>query len=276
MEHLEDRVATHYTRDGLLERIDAALEALGVTGSDPGDLKPLDEFHTGGIKATEALLEQLEISPATRVLDIGAGIGGTARHVHGRFGAHVAAVDLTPAYVEVGKVLNARAGIGDGVSMMQGSALDLPLAAGSVDLALMFHVGMNIEDKPALMAEVARVLKPGGHFALFDVMQDGSDQSLVFPLPWAETRDTSFVAHPLAYRTAAEGAGLVHLHQRGRRDFTLEFFARVFEGIRANGLPPLGIHLLMGDNAAEKLRNYVANVEAHRVAPVEMIFRKGG
>ncbi|MEX0340362.1 MAG: methyltransferase domain-containing protein, partial [Arenibacterium sp.] len=246
------------------------------TGSDPGDLKPFAESPPGGMAAPEHWLEKLEITPATRVLDIGAGIGGTARFVHKRFGAHGAAGDLTPSYVQGAKTLNERAGIGDGISVMQGRALDLPLAAGSIDLALMLHVGMNIEDKEALMGEVARVLKPGGHFAIFDVMKDSVDQPLAFPLPWSEVPGNSFVAHPLAYRTAAEGAGLVHESQRARRDFTLAFFARVFEGIKQNGMPPLGIHLLMGESAGEKLQNYVANVEAHRIAPVEMIFRKNG
>lgn len=275
MEHLETRVESHYTTDGLMARIDAALAELGVSGTDPGDLKPVDEFHTGGLEATDALLSQLTITPQMRVLDIGAGLGGTARHVLTRYGAQVTGVDLTHTFVEVAKTLNARAGLSEGIHMMQGSALDMPVAAGFADLALMFHVGMNIEDKPRLMAEVARVLKPGGTFALFDVMQDRGG-ALEFPLPWSEHAGTSFVDHPLAYRSAAEGAGLTHVAQRERREFTLAFFARVRGAMqKAGGPPPLGIHLLMRETAPQKIANYVANVEARRIAPVEMIFRKG-
>ena len=61
-----------------------------------------------------------------------------------------------------------------------------------------------------------------------------------------------------------------------RREFTLDYFGRVFAAIEAKGLPPLGIHLLMGDTAGEKLQNYVENVKADRIAPVEMIFAKPG
>ncbi len=276
MEHLEARVEHHYTSKGLMARIDAALAELGVSGTDPADLKPVDEFHTGGLEATEALLSQLSISNQMRVLDIGAGLGGTARHVFVRYGAQVTGIDLTRDFIDVAKTLNARAGLSDGIHMMQGSALDMPVAAGFADLALMFHVGMNIEDKPRLMAEVARVLKPGGMFALFDVMQDGGGGALAYPVPWSERAETSFVDHPLAYRSAAEGAGLSHVAQRERRAFTLEFFARVTSQIaKAGGPPPLGIHLLMGKTAGEKIANYVANVQARRIAPVEMIFRKG-
>lgn len=276
MEHLEKRVEDHYTTAGLLERIDAALAELGVSGTDPDHLKPVDEFHTGGLEATGALLSQLEITPQTRVVDIGAGLGGTARYVVHRYGAHVTGVDLTHAFVDVARALNERVRYSSAITMIQGSALDMPVAGGSFDLAVMLHVGMNIDDKSRLMGEVVRVLRPGGYFALFDVMRDGADNDLVFPLPWAETANTSYVDHPLAYRTAGEGAGLEHLAQRGRRDFTLAYFAKVLDAIAKNGLPPLGIHLLMGETAGRKIENYVANVEAHRIAPVEMIFRKPG
>ena len=275
MEHLEKRVEDHYTTANLLGRIDAALAELGVSGRNVDDLKPVDEFHTGGLEATDALLSQLEITPDMRVIDIGAGLGGTARHIVHRYGAHVTGVDLTRAYVEVAKALNERVGLRDGVTMMQGSALKLPVAAGSEGLAVMFHVGMNIDDKSRLMEEVARVLKPNGTFALFDVMRDTGEGELKFPLPWSEKKETSFVDFPLAYRTAGEHAGLVHVAERRRRDFALHFFQRVFEAMTADGPSPLGIHLLMRDTAREKLQNYVANVEARLIAPVEMIFRKG-
>lgn len=276
MDHLEKRVEEHYTTDNILARIDEALAELGVSGTNPDDLKPVDEFHTGGLEATEALLSQLEIAPEMRVLDIGAGLGGTARYIAQRYGAHVAAVDLTRAFVDVGKALNERIGLTEAVAMIQGSALDLPIAAGSIDLAVMFHVGMNIDDKARLMGEVVRVLKPGGTFALFDVMRDRTDEPLVFPLPWSEQPENSFVEHPLAYRTAAETAGLEFVRSRERREFTLAFFDRVLSAIAENGPPPLGIHLLMRETAGAKIQNYVANVKERRIAPVEMIFAKPG
>lgn len=276
MGRLESRVEGHYTTPDLISQIDAALTEMGVGKPSIDDLKPIDEFHTGGLEATDALISQLEITPEMRVLDIGAGLGGTARHIVHRYGAHVTGVDLSEAFVDTAKILNDRIGLTGAVSMMHGSATDVPVAAGSSDLVTMFHVGMNIEDKPRLMQEVARVLKPGGHFALFDVMRGTSGDDLQFPLPWAQDASISFVDSPLSYISAAEGAGLALHIQRDRRDFTIDYFDRVFAAIEANGLPPLGIHLLMGETAGEKLRNYVDNVKASRIAPVEMIFTKPG
>jgi hypothetical protein len=54
----------------------------------------------------------------------------------------------------------------------------------------------------------------------------------------------------------------------------LDFFARGFAKAAETGPPPLGINLMMGDTAGEKLKNYAANVKARRIAPVEMVFKR--
>lgn len=275
MDKLETRVAAHYTTQDLLTRIEKALTEQGVDTVTVDTLKPVDEFHTGGLEATDALLSQLDITPEMTVLDIGCGLGGTARHIVHRYGARVTGIDLTPLFVEVGQALNARVHLDEAIDLHVASATDMPLADATFDLATMFHVGMNIADKEHLFAEVARVLKPGGRFALFDVMRDDSSDDLLFPVPWSEQPETSFVDPVAAYEEAAQAVGLSLHGQRYRRDFTLSYFSHVFAKIaESGGPPPLGIHLLMGDTAGTKLQNYVANVEAHRLAPVEMIFKK--
>lgn len=275
MADVEERVAAHYGVGDLVASIKAALEAAGVdlAAAKPGDLKGVDEFHTGGLEATEALLDQLDVSRDMAVLDIGSGLGGTARHMAGRFGVSVVGVDLTPAYVDAAADLSAMVGMSDRTEFRVGSALAMPVAEGRFDLATMFHVGMNIADKRALMAEVARVLVPGGRFALFDVMRGPEEGELPFPFPWAEEAAFSFVERPAVYREAAEAAGLARVAERDRRDFALDFFAAIEE---AGGPPPVGIHLLMRETGPQKIQNYVAAAKAGLIAPVEMIFEKQG
>ncbi len=274
---LETDVARHYGAGDLLARIDGALEKAGF---DPhhltiDNLKPVDEFHTGGIEATTALLDQLTIDPAMRVLDVGCGLGGTARHILHRYGAHVVGVDLTPDYVAVARALNERIQLSAGIDLHEGSALELPLDEDDFDLVTMFHVGMNISDKSRLFAEVARVLKPGGQFALFDVMGgEAAEDSLVFPLPWARTADLSHVALPAVYRRAAQAAGFEQVAERDRTVFAQDYFDRVKRKIASEGQPPLGIHILMGETAGDKIANYLTNLAAARLAPTEMIFRR--
>lgn len=273
---LETDVAQHYTTGGLMARIDAALKNSGADPAHPSfdQLKPLDEFHTAGLEATTALLDQLEIGAGMVVYDLGCGIGGTARHIVHRYGARVAGIDLTEEYLEAARALNARLGLEEAVNLHHGSVLALPWDNDSADLVTMFHVGMNVEDKTGLFAEVARVLKPGGHFALFDVMRGEAEGPLTFPVPWADHAGNSHVAAPGIYRRAAHAAELEEVTERDRTEFAKHYFDRVFRMIAANGVPPLGIHLLMSGDPAEKLHNYVDNLTAGRIAPTEMIFLK--
>ena len=165
MADTESKVASHYGTAGLTERIRAGLRELGVDPDNaaPADLKPVDEFHIGGVQATNDLLDQVEITGESRVLDIGCGLGGTARHIATHRGAHVFGVDLTPEFIETAKDLTAMVGV-ENARFEVGSALDLPVEDGAFDIATLLHVGMNIEDKPRLMAE-ARGAFDGADFA---------------------------------------------------------------------------------------------------------------
>ena len=274
----EARVASHYTSQSgsHYDRIATALKESGVDldAAMPADLKPVDEFHTGGVEATDALLDQLDLTSETRVLDIGSGLGGTARHVAVRHGCTVTGVDLTPEFVETARALSRLVGLQIGMRFEVGSALALPVVDDAFDVALLLHVGMNIEDKAALFREACRVLRPGGTFAVFDVMLGAEPGELTFPVPWSGVAETSFVAAPDAYRAAAAEAGFEAVGERDRSAFAADFFARVRARIaEQGGPPPLGIHLLMGDTAKDKIDNYVAMLEAGRIAPTEMIFR---
>ena len=272
----QENVSGHYTHGSLTEAIRAGLAALGKAPADVSihDLAPVDEFHIGGRKASEEFLDQLKLDAATSVLDVGCGLGGGARFVAGRFGSKVVGVDLTKEYVDTGNTLSEWVGLGDKISLHHGSALAMPLPDASFDAAYMMHVGMNIEDKERLALEVARLLRPGGVFGIYDVMRTGPGD-LAFPVPWATTPDMSAVAEPQRYRRALEAAGFVVSSERSRRDFALSFFADLrAKTMAAGGPPPLGLHVLMGKTTPDKVANMVNNISAGRVAPVELIARK--
>jgi ubiquinone/menaquinone biosynthesis C-methylase UbiE len=272
----QNDVSRHYTHGGLTEAIRAGLASLGKAPDSAtiDDLGPVDEFHIGGRRASEDFLDQLGFSAQMHVLDIGCGLGGAARFVANRHGSRVTGLDLTSEYVETGNTLCKWVRLDQRISLQQGSALAMPFADQSFDGAYMLHVGMNIEDKEKLAAEVARMLRPGCRFGIYDVMRTGPGE-LTFPVPWAATPDLSSVVEPERYKQALQKAGFTVTAERNRRDFALQFFADLrAKTAAAGGPPPLGLHVLMGKSTPEKVQNMIANISAGRIAPVELIARK--
>lgn len=273
---IEGEVSRHYTHGSLVEALKSGIASLGKTPATItiDDLAPIDEFHIGGREASEQFLDQLKLTAGMTVLDVGCGLGGPARVTASRYGSRVAGIDLTSEFVEAGNTLCRWVGVDRLVTLRQGSALELPFADQSFDAAYMLHVGMNIEDKEKLAAQVARVLRPGCLFGIYDVMRTGPGD-LVFPLPWAERPDISAVAAPERYRSALKAAGFEVVSERNRREYALDFFAKLRARMAAaGGPPPLGLHVLMGEGRAEKMANMVENISKGRIAPVEMIARK--
>jgi SAM-dependent methyltransferase len=269
-------VERHYARGGLIRAITDGLVALGKTPRSVtvDDLAPVDEFHIGGRQATEELAKQLALSKGAHVLDVGSGLGGAARFVAGRYGCRVTGIDLTADYVEAARVLSEWTGVGERLTFHHGSALATPFADAEFDAAYMLHVGMNVPDKPALFREVARVLKAAGTFGIYDVMRTGAT-AVAFPVPWAATPDTSAVASPETYKTALRASGFEILAEHDRRDFAIGFFRALRARMaQTGGPPPLGLHLVMGPDAAVKIGNMIANIEAGSIAPVELIARR--
>lgn len=274
MPSTDQLTVAHYSRVGLERAILAGLERLHPGAAPtPDDLAAVDEFHMGGHTATLELMAALPLSPATRVLDIGAGIGGAARHVAAAHGCRVTGVDLTPGYVETARHLTALLGLDDRVEFHVASAIDLPFADGSFDVATLLHVGMNIADKARLAAEAHRVLAPGGTFAVYDVMSTGPGE-VDFPLPWATTPASSFLATPEDYRTVLAAAGFSVMAERRRTDLALASFRAMRERLATSGPPPLGLHLLMGETAPQKVANIMAGLESGTVALIELLARR--
>ena len=195
-----EKISTHYAHGNLLAAIKAGLEAQGVETENASveDLGPVDEFHIGGRIASAHFLDQLGMTPSQTMLDVGCGLGGTARFAAKTYGAKVVGLDLTPEYVETGQELCDWVGLSDRIELHQGSALSLPFEAERFDGAFMMHVGMNIQDKRTLISEVSRVLKPGAKFGIYDIMKT-NDEELIYPVPWATTCETSWLASPEDY-----------------------------------------------------------------------------
>jgi len=270
---LEADVERHYSASGLVARILDALTASGVDVSKlrTGDLAPIDEFHIGGRSATEHALSKISLLPGQHVLDVGSGVGGAARYMAEKFGCRVTGVDLTLDFVEAARTLTRMVGLSDRVDFQVASALAMPFRDAMFDAAITLHVAMNIRDRPGLYREVARVLKSGAVFLIYDVMQ-GPESGLQFPVPWAPSPDTSHLETLNGMRSLLSDAGFAAEAVEDRTAFGIEFFRQRLASSSAP--PPVGLHLLMGPEMQQRFRNMLAGLESGAIMPVVLVARR--
>jgi ubiquinone/menaquinone biosynthesis C-methylase UbiE len=269
-------VTDHYTHGSLLEAIRRGVGKLGKTIEEVEveDLGPVDEFHIGGREATRHFLDQLKINDTHHVLDIGCGLGGASRFAVQQYGCHVTGIDLTREYVDTGNTLCQWVELDNQVQLKVADATALPFPDDTFQRAYLMHVGMNIADKDSLVRELYRAMQPGGRVGIYDIMQVGEGE-LLFPVPWAADSSGSSVSPPTTYKNVLTTAGFNILSEQNRRDFALEFFAQLQATLKdAEGPPPLGLHLLMGDTAAMKIQNVMDNISRNIISPVEIIAEK--
>ena len=164
-------------------------------------------------------------------------------------------------------------GLSDRLEVHRGSVLDLPFPDAEFDAAYSQNVSMNIADKARFYGEACRVLKPGGVLALSELCI-GPEGEVVYPVPWAETAATSFLANADDVTGLLEQAGFEVLGAHDGVDRALAFYAKQRARVARDGPPPLGIHLILGDRFKEMARNSVRNVEERRAIPFDFICRK--
>jgi ubiquinone/menaquinone biosynthesis C-methylase UbiE len=148
----------------------AAFFGAGLYGEDANELPDTAVLASLGCGNPTAMVD---LQPGQTVLDLGSG-GGldvllSARRVGPTGTAY--GLDMTDEMLELARANQAKAGV-ENVHWLKGHIEAIPLPAGTVDVVLSNCVINLSTDKPQVLRETARVLKPGGWFAVSDVIAD--------------------------------------------------------------------------------------------------------
>ena len=121
-------------------------------------------LRPGGLAPTERALALLDLQSGARVLDIGCGLGATARLLSAR-GCAVLALDSSPGLL--------RRADCPGAARLLGRAQMLPVRAACLDAVFCECVLSLVDESDAVLAEISRVLKPDGWLVLSDLYRRG-------------------------------------------------------------------------------------------------------
>jgi ubiquinone/menaquinone biosynthesis C-methylase UbiE len=189
MEVKYDRLFAGYAKSPTLRQI-----WRDAYGDDfPDNAEPLSYVTLTDLRRIAAALG---VGPGATIVDLGCGSGGPSLWVARQTGAQLIGIDVSTVGVAQANARAQAEGIADRVRFHVSDIATLPLSAASVDAAMSVDMLVFVPDIDAVMAEVARVLRPGARFAFTAREQHAASATFGSP------------ARP-DYRPSLRAAGLV-------------------------------------------------------------------
>jgi phosphoethanolamine N-methyltransferase len=168
------------------------------------------------------------------VLDIGCGAGGIdIALVRNHDAGYVTGIDVEDTVIACARALVTRAGLGARIGLVKVAAGPLPFPPATFDVVFSKDSIVHIADKHALMAEVFRVLEPGGWFIASDwlIGHDGAPSPEMAAYIASEGLDFG-MASPARYRDAMCSAGFIDISVTSRNAWYREAARQELERLR--------------------------------------------
>ncbi|UCF98405.1 MAG: class I SAM-dependent methyltransferase [Spirochaetaceae bacterium] len=177
-----------------------------------------DDLLQGQKNLTDACLDLLPPLAGGRILEVGCGNGVQTTYIHSKCGpAQTVGLDIHPQNVAVARALAAKQNT-DNIEFFVGDAQDMqPLKDNFFDVVITIESAMHYPDKNRFLAEVSRVLKPGGTYLIADMVSRTARRGMFFR--WMEKR---LGQHYWTMDTYLRGFEEVGLSLDNRRDITPE------------------------------------------------------
>ncbi len=274
MEALQTLIENHYQNNGLYEDILERLEEQDVDLENVSrkHIASVDEFHVRGAEVSEELASEVNLNHS-RVLDVGCGLGGPSRMLAEKYHCMVTGIDLNREYIRTATGLSKLVGLQDRTEYIHSDALDLPFQDGSFDVVWTQHVQMNVSHKLKFYSEIERVLTDQGTLLYYDIFRkNGSDVD--YPVPWADDASISFLATAENMDDLMERLCFKNLLSTDQTVQGIRFLNELFEKLKLNGPPKLGLNVLMGQSTRMKLMNLLKGLEEGKIILQSGIYKK--
>ena len=168
------------------------------------------------------------LKDGVRVLDIGSGYGGAARYLARTYGCRVTAVNLSEVENKRHRETNQEQGLADLIDVVDGSFENLPSPDASFEVVWSQDAILHSGDRERVLAEVARVLRPGGQFVFTDPMQaDDCPQGVLQPI--LDRIHLKTLGSPQFYLETAAHLELEDLNYEDMTSHLVTHYARVLE-----------------------------------------------
>lgn len=193
-----------------------------------------EDISTASKRTVTYLASKLPaISGSTRILDIGSGIGGPARYLARQYSCFVDCANISIRQNEANSAACRQEGLSDKVSVFDASFEDLPFDDNYYDVVWAQDCIVHSSRRERVISEVARVLKPGGHFLFTDLMMvEGAPHEVMQPV-LARIHLESMGSYAF-YRDIAEQYGLKLVAQEDMTNHMITHYRRVKEELLAH------------------------------------------
>lgn len=132
---------------------------------------PEEPIADASRRTVETMAERLDLTPASHVIDLGAGYGGAARLLAQRSGCHVDCLNLSEVQNEANRVRNRETGLSNRVGVVHASFESIPGPAAAYDVVWSQDAILHSGARERVLGEIARVLRSGGELIFTDPMQ---------------------------------------------------------------------------------------------------------
>ena len=185
-----------------------------AAGMHCGYVEPHQRSQAESLLAMNAVIaEEVGVRSGDKVLDAGCGVGGTSVWLAAERDVHVVGINIVPSQIDRAIRRARRFGVTASTAFLEADLTDSGLDAESFDVAWLQESSCHIPDKAGMLAEMRRVLRPGGRLAVADFFAAPGAAEREDFRTWVASWEMALATED-AWRGALASAGFEQVHLR--------------------------------------------------------------